>query len=226
MGSSFEEHGSGCRDLDSSIYEARHNVQNWRQDKINMKEVIRAYLCTSRDMLDHFISDECAINSIAAAADLLTSAFESSGRVFSCGNGGSMCDAMHFSEELTGRYRADRPPLPAVAISDVGHISCVSNDYGYENVFARYLEAHGRQSDVLLAITTSGRSPNVLRAIEMARLRGMKVIGLTGSSNGRFPSLCDVCIETPKSEYADHIQEIHLKVMHILIGLVEQRLFR
>lgn len=159
---------------------------------------------------------------IEKAGNLLVSSFKNQGKVLSCGNGGSMCDAMHFAEELTGRYRNDRPAIGAISISDASHLSCVSNDYGYEFVFSRYLEGVGREGDVLLAISTSGNSQNVINAIHAAKKIGMKVIGLTGKSGGKMAELCDVEIRAPHSEYADRAQEIHIKVIHSLIDYVER----
>ena len=148
----------------------------------------------------------------------------SGGRILSCGNGGSMCDAMHFAEELSGRFRDERPALSALAISDPGHLSCVANDYGYEQVFARGVQAHGRTGDILLGITTSGRSPNVLAAAEAAHDRGMKVFGLLGKSGGPVLAHCDRAVVVP-SEITDRIQEIHIKVVHVLIEGIERELF-
>ena len=132
------------------------------------------------EALQRLIGNEVMLQRIAAAGQLLADTFAAGGRAYSCGNGGSMCDAMHFAEELTGRFRDNRPGYAALAISDASHLSCVGNDYGYEQVFARFIEAHGRAGDVLLAISTSGTSKNVLAAVDTARQRGMKVIGLTG----------------------------------------------
>jgi D-sedoheptulose 7-phosphate isomerase len=146
------------------------------------------------------------------------------GKVISCGNGGSMSDAMHFAEELSGRYRNDRPAYAAIAISDPGHLSCVANDYGYAFVFSRMVEAIGSEGDVLFAISTSGNSENILKAIEAARKKGMKVIGLTGKDGGKMAGLCDVEIRAPRSEYADRAQEIHIKVIHSLIDYIETTL--
>jgi len=137
-----------------------------------------------------------------------------------------MSDAMHFAEELSGRFRNDRPPIAAAAISDPGHITCTANDYGFAHIFSRYLEAFGRQGDVLLAISTSGNSENVLNAAKVARDKGMKVIGLTGKDGGNLAQLCDVEIRAPHSEYSDRVQEIHIKVIHILVMLVERHLER
>lgn len=161
---------------------------------------------------------------IASAGELLVESFRSEGKVISCGNGGSMCDAMHFAEELTGRYRDDRPAIGAISISDPSHISCVSNDYGYEYIFSRYIEGVGRKGDVLLAISTSGNSKNVINAISAAKSKGMKVIGLTGKDGGKIATLCDIEIRAPHSEYADRVQEIHIKVIHSLIDYIERNL--
>ena len=154
----------------------------------------------------------------------LVSAITSGGKIISCGNGGSLCDAMHFAEELTGRYRDDRPSIPALSISDPSHITCVGNDYGFEHIFSRYVESVGNNNDVLLAISTSGNSKNVINAIHSAKSKGMKVIGLTGKTGGEMASMCDVEIRAPHSEYADRAQEIHIKVIHSLIDFIEKKL--
>lgn len=187
-------------------------------------EFIKKHFLEANEVLAAFLGDEDNFRKIEAAGKLIVGALESGGKVISCGNGGSMCDAMHFAEELSGRYRNDRPALAAIAISDPSHLSCVSNDYGYAFVFSRMIEAIGQSGDVLFAISTSGNSENVLRAIEAARLRGMKVIGLTGKDGGKMASACDVEIRAPKSEYADRAQEIHIKVIHSLIDYVEKRM--
>ncbi len=175
-------------------------------------------------MLSAFLSDAQNIASIEQAAEAMAHSIQNGGKILSCGNGGSMCDAMHFAEELTGRYRNDRKAIPAISISDASHMSCVGNDYGYEFVFSRYLEALGNQGDVLLAISTSGNSGNVLRAAETAKAKGMKVVGLTGKDGGKLAPLCDVEVRVPHFGYADRVQEIHIKVIHILILLLEQKL--
>ncbi|MFN5982191.1 MAG: D-sedoheptulose 7-phosphate isomerase [Fluviicola sp.] len=159
---------------------------------------------------------------IQQAAELMIQAVQSGGKIISCGNGGSMCDAMHFAEELSGRYRDDRKAIAALSISDPSHISCVGNDYGYAFVFSRYLEALGNSGDVLLAISTSGNSENVMNAIHVAKKKGMKVVGLTGKNGGKMAELCDVEIRAPQSEYADRAQEIHIKVIHTLIDTIEK----
>lgn len=185
---------------------------------------IKQHFTEAREVLDTFIADPNNFSTIESAGKILVDAIQSGGKVISCGNGGSMSDAMHFAEELSGRYRNDRPAYPAIAISDPSHLSCVANDYGYAFVFSRMVEAIGQKGDVLLAISTSGNSENVLKAIEAARIKEMKVIGLTGKDGGSMARLCDVEIRAPKSEYADRAQEIHIKVIHSLIDYVESRI--
>ena len=186
--------------------------------------VVRAALAEAAASLERLYADEATLAAIARAGQVLADTFAAGGRAYSCGNGGSMCDAMHFAEELTGRYRDDRPGYAAVAIADASHLSCVGNDYGYEQVFARYVQAHGRAGDVLLAITTSGTSKNVVAAAKKAREIGVKVIALTGRPNTPITELADIAIVTPGGKYADRVQELHIKVIHILIELVERKL--
>lgn len=172
------------------------------------------------------MGNQTMVDTIAEAGAALGAALKAGHRVFSCGNGGSMADAMHFAEELTGRFRKDRPPLAATAISDPTHLSCVANDYGYAQVFSRYIEAHGRPGDWLLAISTSGNSPNVLLAADMAHAKGMVVIGLSGSGwSDNYADRIDYDIRTPSITTNDRTQEMHIKVIHILIELVERVAF-
>ena len=154
----------------------------------------------------------------------MVESYKNNGRIFSCGNGGSMCDAMHFAEELTGRFRKERAPLPAMAINDASHLTCVSNDYGYDFIFSRYLEAWGNSGDILLAISTSGNSPNVILAVEAAKKKGMKVVGLLGKGGGKLSSMCNTSIIVD-SMISDRIQEIHIKCIHIFIEGIERQLF-
>jgi D-sedoheptulose 7-phosphate isomerase len=185
---------------------------------------IKTALTEARAGLDALLNNETAIHSIERAALLMCETIRGKGRIFSCGNGGSMCDAMHFAEELTGRYRKDRPAYPAVAISDPSHLACVGNDYGYEFVFSRYIEAHGRNGDVLLAISTSGTSKNVVKATEAAKKIGMVVVALTGKELCALGELATIHIATPAGSFADRVQELHIKVIHILIELIERSL--
>ncbi|PSW30253.1 phosphoheptose isomerase [Photobacterium phosphoreum] len=188
------------------------------------KDLIRSELTDAADVLDRFLNDDKNLADIEAAAKLLADSFKQGGKVLSCGNGGSHCDAMHFAEELTGRYRDDRPGYPGIAISDPSHLSCVSNDFGYEYVFSRYLEAVGSKGDVLFGLSTSGNSANILKAIEAAQAKGMKTIALTGKDGGKMAGLADVEIRVPHFGYADRIQELHIKIIHILIMLVEKEM--
>lgn len=186
---------------------------------------IKNHFAEAQMVLQEFLRNESNFKEIERAGQLLVEALRAGGKVISCGNGGSMCDAMHFAEELSGRYRDDRPALAAMSISDPSHLSCVGNDYGFAHVFSRMIEGLGKSEDVLLAISTSGNSENVLNAIHAARARGMKIIGLTGKSGGKMAGLCDVEIRAPHSEYADRAQEIHIKVIHALIDYVERHCF-
>ncbi len=186
--------------------------------------LIRAALDEAAAALERTRQDASLIGAIDAAGKVLARAFTDGHRAYSCGNGGSMCDAMHFAEELSGRFRRDRRPLAAQAISDPGHISCVANDFGYAEIFARYVLAHGRAGDVLLAISTSGSSANVLAAARAARSLSMPVIALTGRAGSPLAELADVEVCTPAGRFADRVQELHIKVIHILIELVEHSL--
>lgn len=187
-------------------------------------ETIKNHFVDAKQILDSFISDPQNFINIEKAGEIIVNAIKGGGKVISCGNGGSMSDAMHFAEELSGRYRNDRPAYAAIAISDPGHLSCVANDYGYAFVFSRMVEAIGSEGDVLFAISTSGNSENILKAIEAARKKAMKVIGLTSKDGGKMAGLCDVEIRAPHSEYADRAQEIHIKVIHSLIDYIEKTL--
>ncbi|MGL4826489.1 MAG: D-sedoheptulose 7-phosphate isomerase [Vibrionaceae bacterium] len=188
------------------------------------QDLIKQELQAAAQTLADFMADPQNIAQIEAAAKLLATTFKQGGKVLSCGNGGSHCDAMHFAEELTGRYRENRPALPAIAIADPSHLSCVSNDFGYDFVFSRYLEALGRQGDVLLGLSTSGNSANVLKAIEVAKQKGIKTIMLTGKDGGKMAGLADIEIRVPAFGYADRIQEVHIKIIHIMIMLIEKEM--
>lgn len=187
--------------------------------------MIREEFLEAQKVLEEFLSSPDSIARVEQAGALLVAAFSAGNKVISCGNGGSMCDAMHFAEELSGRFRNDRKPLPALSISDPSYLSCVANDYGFDRVFSRYVDAFGKPGDVLLAISTSGNSANVVAAVEMAKRKGMMVIGLTGKDGGKLAGVCDVEIRAPKSEFADRAQEIHIKVIHCLIRYTEKAFF-
>ncbi len=188
-----------------------------------MASFITNSLKEGQSTLEAFL-ESSNVEQIQRAVDLLVSTYEYGGKVFSCGNGGSMCDAMHFAEELTGRYRKDRASLPAVAINDPSHISCVANDFGYDQIFSRFLEGWGNKGDTLVAISTSGNSPNVIKATEVAKSKGMTVIGLLGKGGGQLKEMVDIPIIV-ESKITDRIQEIHIKCIHIFIEGVERSLF-
>lgn len=188
----------------------------------NLADVVSRDLAEAAGALERLRANEEMIGRIAAAGSLIAESLRAGGKVMSCGNGGSLCDAMHFAEEMTGRFRRDRRPYAAVAISDASHMSCVGNDYGYELGFARYVEGVGREGDVLLAISTSGTSRNVLLAAEAAKKKGIRVIGLTGRAPSPLADLADLAVVTPGGRFADRVQELHIKVIHILIELTER----
>ena len=175
----------------------------------------------ARRELDAFISDPQTVDSIRKAAELMTACLKGGGKIISCGNGGSLCDATHFAEELTGRYRNDRKPMPAMAINDPAYLTCVGNDYSFDEVFSRWIEAFGKPGDVLLAISTSGNSTNVLNAARKAKEAGMKVVALTSKKGQTLSALSDVSVMAPDAPHSDRIQEIHIKVIHILIEAIE-----
>ncbi|PFG55607.1 phosphoheptose isomerase [Vibrio sp. ES.051] len=187
-------------------------------------DLIRSELNEAAEVLNKFLSDDHNIAQIEAAAKMIADSFKQDGKVLSCGNGGSHCDSMHFAEELTGRYRENRPGYAGIAISDPSHLSCVSNDFGYDFVFSRYVEAVGRKGDVLFGLSTSGNSGNILKAIEAAKAKGMKTIALTGKDGGQMAGLADVEIRVPHFGYADRIQEVHIKIIHIIIQLIEKEM--
>ncbi len=174
-------------------------------------------------VLTRFMEDSSNWDKIVAAGNLMADAISQGCKVLSCGNGGSMSDAMHFAEELTGRFRENRPGMAAVAISDPTHITCVGNDYGFDYIFSRYVEAVGQSGDVLLAISTSGNSPNVLNASKAAREKGIKVVALTGKSGGELAQVADIELRAPHMGYSDRIQEIHIKIIHVLIQYIEAK---
>ena len=190
-----------------------------------MVSIVRDSLMESRNSVESLLSDEYKLLLIEQAGALLAECFASGKRVFSCGNGGSLCDAMHFAEECSGRFRLNRPALPAAAIADASHLSCTANDFGWDQVFSRYLEAQGSSGDVLLAISTSGASPNVLAAARTAREKGLKIIALTGKLGSALGKLSDIHIATPAGKFSDHVQELHIIIIHLLVQLVERRLY-
>jgi D-sedoheptulose 7-phosphate isomerase len=189
---------------------------------VYQKEILQE-LEEARNVLEEFIKNTENIARIEAAADMLSSAINRGGKIISCGNGGSFCDAMHFAEELTGRYRHDRKPIAATSISDASHITCAANDFGFESIFSRYVEALGTPNDCLFCLSTSGNSPNILKAAATARNKGMKVVALTGKDGGKLSELADIEVRVPHFNFSDRIQEMHIKIIHILIYLIEKK---
>lgn len=189
-----------------------------------MSDYISSSLLEAHKTLTKFIEDKNNVTLIDQAIKTFVTSFRNGGAVFSCGNGGSMCDSLHFAEELTGRYRKDRKPLPATGISEAGHITCIANDFGFEHIFSRFVEAWGKKGDTLLAISTSGNSANVIKAVEVAKSKGMKVVGLLGKDGGKLKSMVDTAlvIDCP---ITDRIQEVHIKCIHIFIEGIERDLF-
>ncbi|MCS6838380.1 MAG: D-sedoheptulose 7-phosphate isomerase [Bdellovibrionaceae bacterium] len=189
-----------------------------------LKEKWENSLKEAHQLLETFLKDPDQIEKCVRFSEILINIFEKNGTVFSCGNGGSHCDAMHFAEELTGRYRKDRKPLGALALGDPSHLTCVANDYGFQYVFSRQLEALGRPGDGLIGLSTSGNSSNVIEAFKVAKNKGIVTIGLLGRDGGQLKDLADLAIVVP-AQTSDRIQEMHIKLLHIVIEMVERRLF-
>lgn len=173
----------------------------------------------------NLINSPDQISNIYLAINLMVDSIKKGGHIFACGNGGSLCDAIHFAEELTGRYRKNRPALPGIAISDASHIACIGNDFGYDEVFSRYLEANASSQDCLIAISTSGKSKNIIKAIQAAQHKGLRIIFLSGKENCAVTELCNVSIITSAGDWADRVQELHIKILHIFIEGIERSLF-
>lgn len=189
-----------------------------------MQKYIEDSFNQSANALSNFMR-ESSYTAIENAARIMIQALRSGNTIYSCGNGGSMSDAMHFAEELTGRYRDNRAGLSATSISDPGHITCVANDFGYEFIFSRYLQAKAKEGDVLLAISTSGGSKNVVNAANWAKENDVKVVSLTGKPYSTLGLIADVDIATGSFDYADRAQELHIKIIHCLIELIEREFF-
>lgn len=175
-------------------------------------------------VLNQFLNDPSQIEKCTQFSNLLYETFKSGGVLYTCGNGGSHCDAMHFAEEWTGRYRKDRPAVGALALGDASHTTCVSNDYGFEYVFSRQVDGLGRKGDILVGLSTSGNSKNVIRAFESAKKKGIKTVALLGRDGGAMKAMADLAIVIP-AQTSDRIQEMHIKIIHTVIESVERRLF-
>ena len=186
--------------------------------------IVKENFANAQQLLNEFVSNGSNFERIEAAGQIMVSALNNGNKIFTCGNGGSMSDAMHFAEELTGRFRENRKGMAAIAISDPTHITCVGNDFGFDYIFSRYVEAVGRPGDVLLAISTSGKSENILKAAEQAHHNKMQVLVLTAVGDNPLTHLAEVSIRAPHAHHSDRIQEIHIKVIHTLIQLIEAEL--
>ncbi|WP_303962559.1 D-sedoheptulose 7-phosphate isomerase [Succinatimonas hippei] len=173
-------------------------------------------------VLNDFISKEDTEEKIEKAISLMSDSIKNGGKIISAGNGGSMCDAQHFAEELSGRYRDDRPAYPAIAICDPSHLTCVGNDYGFDYVFSRFLEGLGFKGDVFLGISTSGNSRNIIECCRVCKEKGLKSVVLLGKDGGKLKDVCDLPIIVPHFGYADRIQEVHTMIIHIMIRGIEE----
>ena len=179
---------------------------------------------TEYELLKNFIEQEEKERTTEKIAEELAEAFTNGNKVLICGNGGSNCDALHFAEEFTGRFRKERRALPAIAISDSSHITCVGNDYGFDYIFSKGVEAYGKEGDMFIGISTSGNSGNVIKAVEKAKELGMKTVALLGKDGGKLKGMCDYEFIIP-GETSDRIQEIHMMILHIIIEGVERIMF-
>lgn len=188
-------------------------------------DAIRASFETARATLDAFLADEANVAAVGRFADMCHEALTAGNKLMSCGNGGSMCDAMHFAEEWTGRFRGNRGALPAIAFSDPSQLTCIANDFGYDEVFARSVEAYGKEGDVLVCMSTSGNSRNAIRAIEQAKQMGVRTVALLGRGGGEMRDMADLAIVVPDATTSDRIQELHIKILHIAIEAVERAVF-
>lgn len=175
-------------------------------------------------VLAEFYQNPEQIKKCNQMSQMLIETFKAGGNVFSCGNGGSHCDAMHFAEEFTGRYRDDRKALGALALGDPSHVTCVSNDYGFEHIFSRQLDGLGRKGDMLIGLSTSGNSGNIIKAVETAKEKGIKTVGLLGKGGGKLKDLVDLAIVVPANT-SDRVQEIHIKILHTVIETAERAIF-
>lgn len=204
--------------------QALHAFQNHENSDFMTRQVWENSLKDAASTLDRFLSNPALIEKCVEFTNILVKTYQAGGNVFSCGNGGSHCDAMHFAEELTGRYRKERRPLGALALGDPSHVTCTANDYGFDHIFERQLRGLGRKGDVLIGLSTSGNSQNVIRAMLAAKEMGIVTVALLGRDGGKLKGLADVAIVVP-AETSDRIQEIHIKLIHTVIESVERSIF-
>lgn len=192
---------------------------------MNIEQVWQDSLKDAQSTLETFLSNPEQLKKCQQFSDILINMYKNEGNLFTCGNGGSHCDAMHFAEEFTGRYRKDRRPLGALALGDPSHVTCVSNDYGFEQIFARQVEGLGRSGDVLVGLSTSGNSKNIIEAFKAAKTKGIKTVALLGKGGGELAPMADLAIVIEGTETSDRIQEMHIKLIHTVIETVERQLF-
>jgi D-sedoheptulose 7-phosphate isomerase len=190
---------------------------------MDTKELLSRAFGEAGRVLAAFSADAASAARVGALVELVAGALHGGRKVLICGNGGSLCDAAHFAEELTGRFRKDRRPLAAIACADAGHITCVANDYGFEEVFARWVRALGVAGDVLIVLSTSGNSENCVRACATGKEMGIKTCALLGRGGGRMKGLCDLEIVVP-GETSDRIQELHMLILHAVVEGVEAQI--
>lgn len=191
---------------------------------MQINEVWNTCFQDAQSTLEKFSKDPKQLEKCAQFSKMLIETYKNGGTLFTCGNGGSHCDAMHFAEEMTGRYRKDRRPLGALALGDASHVTCVSNDYGFKHIFSRQVEGLGRKGDLLVGLSTSGNSENVIMAVEAAKAKGMKTICLLGKDGGKLKDMADLSIIIP-AQTSDRIQEMHIKLIHTVIETVEREIF-
>ena len=187
-------------------------------------EVWKNSFTEAQATLNEFAGNPAQLAACEKFSEMLTTLFKNGGKLFTCGNGGSHCDAMHFAEEFTGRYRKDRAPLGALALGDASHVTCVSNDYGFNEIFSRQLIGMGRKGDMLVGLSTSGNSENVIRAFQAAKAHGITTVGLLGRDGGKLKAMADHSIVIPATT-SDRIQEMHIKIIHTVIETVERHIF-
>ncbi len=192
--------------------------------QLDTKSVWQNSLQEASLLLTQFLNEPGSLGLLETFSQVLIKAYESNASVFICGNGGSHCDAMHFAEELTGRYQKDRRPLGALALGDASHVTCVTNDYGFEHIFSRQLEALARKGDILIGLSTSGNSKNLIVAFEKAKALGISTVALLGKGGGPLKAVSDLSIVVP-GQTSDRIQEIHMIILHTVIETIERRLF-
>ncbi len=189
-----------------------------------MKNALKQSYLDAQALLIQFCQDDANFSKTVEIAEAVAASFRAGNQLLTCGNGGSLCDAMHLAEELTGRYRKNRPALPAIALSDPAYLTCVGNDFGFEEIFSRGVEAFGKPGDWLFCLSTSGNSKNIIRAVEVAQQKGLKTVALLGKDGGHLKGKCDFefIIEEKTS---DRIQEVHMLILHVVIEGIERCLF-